>query len=153
MNQNDALSAEKSTEPVVNPANEPKSSISVGTLLWIFQILLALAYTGAGFYKLLAPIEKLHYMVWVHEVPEWVARAIGLLEIVFGVLLILPQLVRVKPRLSIYAALWFVCLMTLAFGYHCGKGAWEKLPMNFLMGFLSAFVAIGRAEILFRKKQ
>lgn len=153
MNPSEEINGAKTSEPApLNPSSNEKPSISVATLLWIFQILLALAYTGAGFYKLLAPIERLHYMVWVHEVPTWVARGIGLLEIIFGLLLILPQILRIKPRLSIYAAFWFVWLMTIAFGYHCGKGAWEKLPMNFLMGFLSAFVAIGRAEILFRKK-
>lgn len=49
--------------------------------LWAAQVLLALAYGGAGVMKLFTPVADLGVMMnWVAVSPEWLVRFIGAVE-------------------------------------------------------------------------
>jgi len=109
--------------------------------LWIVQGLLALLFLFAGGMKLVLPLEKLAGPV---PLPGPVMRFIGVAEVLGGVGLILPGLLRIRSGLTPLAAAGLVIIMigatviTLA----GGDGAMALIPL--VVGLLSAFVAYGR---------
>ena len=113
--------------------------------LWIVQALLALVFIGTGFMKASAPIEELAaQMAWVQYFPDFMVRFIGIAEVAGGLGLILPSLLRIKPKLTPLAASGLVAIMLGALGTHVLLGEWTMVPPAFLLIALPAFVAWGR---------
>jgi hypothetical protein len=57
---------------------------------------------------------------------------------------LLPSVTRIKPGLTVVAALGCVALMAAAIVFHISRGEAAKTPFNFLIIALSLFVAWGR---------
>ncbi|MCC5621586.1 DoxX family protein [Nostoc sp. CHAB 5715] len=116
--------------------------------LWVAQILLAVAFGGAGIMKLFQPIEALGAMMnWVNVSPELLVRFIGLVEIAGALGMILPALTRILPGLTPLAALGFAVIQVLAIGVHAWLGETAmSLPMNLVLLALSLFVLWGRTR-------
>jgi len=114
--------------------------------LWGAQILLAIAFGGAGLMKLSQPIEALGAMMsWVNHSPDWLVRFIGFAEVAGALGMILPALTRIAPFLTPLAALGFVVIQVLAIGVHASLGETAgSLPINLVLLALSLFVAWGR---------
>ncbi|MFN0062890.1 MAG: DoxX family protein [Myxococcaceae bacterium] len=114
--------------------------------LWVAQGLLALAFLGSGFMKVMTPFAELiqnPMMGWATQVGPNVVKLAGTSEI-FGALgLILPGLTRKSPKLTTWAALGLLTIMVLAAGLHLSRGE-SPLP-NVILGGLAAFVAWGRS--------
>src|SRR5919199_3442050 len=87
--------------------------------LWIVQSLLALLFVFAGSMKLISPIDEL---VAQTSLPGLFIRFVGLAELLGGLGLILPGLLRIRPSLTPLAALELVhvmlgaCVLSLAAG-------------------------------------
>src|ERR671932_1576853 len=87
--------------------------------LWIAQVLLAALFLLAGGMKLVLPLDKLTGPI---EVPGSFLRFIGVCEVLGGLGLILPGLLRIRPGLTPLAAAELVhvmlgaTLLTLAVG-------------------------------------
>ena len=114
--------------------------------LWVVQILLAAMFIMAGFMKSTTAIEELgKNLPWVLEMPA-LARFIGISELLGGLGLILPSLLRIKPILTPIAAIALALVMVLAMGYHLMHSEFGVIGMNVLLGGLSAFVAWGRMK-------
>ena len=114
--------------------------------LWIVQILLAGMFIMAGFMKTTTPIAELSaQMAWTGEMPGLV-RFIGISEILGGLGLILPSLLRIRPSLTVLAALGLVTIMVLAAIFHISRGETSAIGMNFLLAGLAGFVAWGRSR-------
>jgi len=113
--------------------------------LWIVQVLLALAFGFAGFFKVSAPMtELIAKMVWPGAVGEPVVRFIGASELTGAIGLLLPSITRIKPQLSALAGAGLVVVMVLAAIFHSTRGEFQALPINLVLGGLAAFVAWGR---------
>jgi uncharacterized membrane protein YphA (DoxX/SURF4 family) len=112
--------------------------------LWIAQGLLALAFIMAGFMKMTAPMDELaaNGMGFVNSFSEGMVRFIGTSELLGGLGLILPALLRIKPILTPVAASGLALIMVLAAIYHLSVGE-PPIPNIILLG-LAAFVAWGR---------
>lgn len=109
--------------------------------------MLALAFGFAGFAKLLTPIAELAVnMPWVLHVPDGLVRFIGASELAAALGLSLPSLTRIKPVLTVFAAVGLVLVMILAAGLHVKLGEFEALPVNAVLGSLAAFIAWGRGR-------
>src|SRR2546428_13101366 len=78
---------------------------------WIVQGLLALLFLGAGGIKLVLPLEKLTGPI---PLPGPFLRFIGVAEVLGGVGLILPGVLRIRPGLTPLAAVGLVILMVRA---------------------------------------
>lgn len=114
-------------------------------VLWIVQILLALAFGFFGFSKVSQPIEAMAAMMpWVTAVPEWVVRFAGAAEIAGALGLILPRLTKIQPKLTAWAGVGLAVVMVLAAILHITRGEFGNLPINAVLFVLSAFVAYGR---------
>ena len=71
-------------------------------------------------------------------------KAIGAIEVVGAVGLILPWLTGIGPILTPIAALGLVALQVGAMVFHGRRGEFKQWPVNLLFAGLAAFVAWGR---------
>jgi uncharacterized membrane protein YphA (DoxX/SURF4 family) len=117
----------------------------MGIALWVAQVLLALAFLGAGATKLSRPKEKLaKNMPWVEDFSQGTVRLIGTLEAVGAVGLVLPALTGVLPWLTPLAALGLVLLMVGAILTHLRRSESSAITVPVVLLVLAAFVAYGR---------
>jgi uncharacterized membrane protein YphA (DoxX/SURF4 family) len=115
-----------------------RSALNIG--LWVVQVLLALLFLWAGGMKLVLPLEKLAGPV---HLPGLFVRFIGVAEVLGGIGLLLPGLLRIRPILTSWAAAGLVIIMAGATGLTViGGGAGAVVP--FVVGILAAAVAYGR---------
>ena len=116
--------------------------------LWVTQVLLALAYGFAGASKAFVPLDHLPRLIpWTADVPPALVRFIGTMELLASVGLVLPSLLRVRPRLTPLAALGLVVVMTLASGFHALRHEPAGIVASVVLGTLAAFVAWGRFRV------
>ncbi|MEV4825547.1 DoxX family protein [Micromonospora sp. NPDC049274] len=88
-------------------------------VLWIIQILLAVLFVGAGLAKLTQPKEKLRdRMAWVDPVPPSQVKALGAVEVLAAVGLVLPALTGIATVLTPLAAVGLVIVMIGAILVH-----------------------------------
>ena len=82
-------------------------------LLWIIQILLALLFLFAGGTKLVLPADVLQSMGSPNQVqmPVLFIKFIGLVEVLGGLGLVLPGLLRIKKGLTPLAAIGLTIVM------------------------------------------
>jgi uncharacterized membrane protein YphA (DoxX/SURF4 family) len=114
-------------------------------VLWIVQILLALVFLGAGGAKLVTPVPELvAQMALPLPAPDFTFRLIGTLEVLGAIGLILPWLVRIRPRLTPIAAACLSLEMVVATVYTIVGMGIGPAVMPLVLGLVSAAVAIGR---------
>lgn len=118
----------------------------MNVVLWVIAGLLALAFLAAGAMKLAQPKEKLAAsgMEWVDGFAPGAIKAIGALEVLAAVGLVLPPLVGVAPVLAPLAALGLVAMMIGAAITHARRGETQMIVVNVVLGLLAAVVAWGR---------
>ncbi len=118
-------------------------------LLWVLQILLAIAFGLAGTMKLITPLDQLAMgMEWVSRVPGWATRLSAFVEVLGAIGLVLPAVTRIKPQLTAWAALGLATVMLLAaVGVHLPAAEWSGIGRNVMLGGLAAVVAYGRFKI------
>jgi uncharacterized membrane protein YphA (DoxX/SURF4 family) len=117
----------------------------MGIALWVVQVLLAVAFLGAGGIKLSQPKEKLaKNMAWVEDFSQGTVRLIGTLEVLGAVGLVLPALTGVLPWLTPLAALGLVLTMVGAILTHLRRSEYSAITVPVVLLVLAAFVAYGR---------
>jgi uncharacterized membrane protein YphA (DoxX/SURF4 family) len=117
----------------------------VNVALWIAQILLAVAYIGAGIMKTTQPKEKLApRMSWVNDYSAGQVKLVGLAELLGGIGVVLPWALNIAAWLTPVAAVGLVIVQIGAIAYHVRKKELNVLPVNVVLLALAAFVAIGR---------
>ncbi len=90
---------------------------------WIIAGLLAAFYLYAGGVKVIRSREQLRpMMAWVDSTPMPAVRAIGLVEVLGAIGLILPPLTGVAPWLALAAAIGFAVLQIGATRVHLSRG-------------------------------
>jgi len=95
----------------------------MNTAYWIIAALLALFYLYSGGLKLIRSRERLRpMMAWVDDTPMSVVRAIGVVEVLGALGLILPPLTGIAPWLALAAAVGFVVLQLGAGWVHLRRG-------------------------------
>ncbi|WP_309891103.1 DoxX family protein [Archangium sp.] len=123
------------------PVPHPSKALHVG--LWVAQVLLFLAFMGAGGMKLVTPAEELLKLDPTQQIP--LTRFIGVAEVLGALGMILPAASRIRPGLTPLAALGLFTIMVLASGVHVMKGdIAQAIPVVGSLGALAAFVAWGR---------
>ena len=109
--------------------------------LWIVQALLALLFVFAGGMKLVLPLEKMTGPV---DLPGWLLRFVGVCEVLGGVGLILPSVLRIRPGLTPLAACGLVIIMIGAITITLSAGLIGPALTSLIVGLLATFVAYGR---------
>ena len=110
-------------------------------VLWIVQGLLALLFLFAGGMKLVLPIEELTAQM---PLPGLFVRFIGVAEVLGGLGLVLPGLLRIRPGLTPLAAAGLVIIMIGATVITAMMMDVALALMPLVVGLLAACVAYGR---------
>lgn len=114
--------------------------------LWIIASLLAAVFVAIGVTKLTTPREKLiPKMASVADFTDSQVKAVGALEVLGGLGLILPALFDVAPILVPIAASGLALMMVGAVAVHLrrGDGVRHAIPA-IVLGVLAVIVAVGR---------
>lgn len=122
-----------------------KSSKAMNISLWMAQVLLGVMFLMSGFMKATMPIQKLSAIVpWTGGVPLALVRFIGVADLLGGIGLLLPSLLRIKPTLTVWAGLGLAIVMLLAIPFHISRAESPMIGMNAMFMLLALFVAWGR---------
>jgi uncharacterized membrane protein YphA (DoxX/SURF4 family) len=113
--------------------------------IWVLQVLLALAFLAAGLTKLTQPRQKLAAtMGWVEDFSDPGVRAIGALEVLGALALLLPALTGVATVLVPIAAVGLALLMVGAAATHRRRGELPMIGVNAVLLVLAVAVAWAR---------
>ncbi|QDK81984.1 DoxX family protein [Spirosoma sp. KCTC 42546] len=125
-------------------ASQQTPSKTLSIALWIVQALLALVFIGTGLVKLVTPVATVARMwPWAGEYPN-LLRLTGLFDLLGGIGVVLPALTRIRPGLTVLAALGCAALMGSAIVFHVSRGEGANTPFNVVMLVLALFVFWGR---------
>src|SRR5213594_1059728 len=111
--------------------------------LWIIQVLLSLLFLFAGTTKFVMPVEEMNRQAPV-VLPGLFLHFIGVCEVLGGLGLILPGLLRIRPGLTPLAAVGLMIIMVGAIVITLQGGLLAAALISLLVGLLAAFVAYGR---------
>ncbi|MFK7970137.1 MAG: DoxX family protein [Bacteroidia bacterium] len=127
--------------------SDQKNNKVLNIALWVAQALLGLMFLMAGAMKASQPVEALtESLPWVTSTPLWLVRFIGLSELLGGLGLLLPSILRIKPFLTVWAAIGLAVVMLLAALFHGARGEFSAIGVNVVMLALFVFIAWGRSK-------
>lgn len=107
---------------------------------WIVGSLLALFYLYSGSIKVVQSKERLRPMMhWVDDMPLGAVRAIGVVEVLGAVGLIVPPLTGILPWLALAAAVGLVAVQVGAAVVHLRRH--DTIWMNLALAVAAAAVA------------
>lgn len=113
-------------------------------LLWVLQILAAVAYGASGYMKIFMFDKISQEVPSFGALPRKVWMALGILELVCTVGLIVPGAFHWRPALTVVAAT-VLALESLVFvGVHVKYREKGSIVMSVVLGLLMAFIAYGR---------
>ena len=118
----------------------------MNVVLWIVAGVLAAAFLGAGLMKITQPKKKLadSGMGWTEDFGDGAVKAIGALEVLGALGLILPAVFDVATVLVPIAATGLALLMLGAAVTHARRKESQMIVANVVLFALAAFVAWGR---------
>jgi putative oxidoreductase len=123
-----------------------QTSKTLNILLWIAQGLLALTFIWAAYMKLLAPVAEINKM-WPWTIgSEGLVKFTGMVDLLAGIGLILPALLRIQPKLTVFAAYGTVLLMIAASTFHISRGEGSQIGFNIFVAMLAVFITWGRQK-------
>ncbi|MFK7949489.1 MAG: DoxX family protein [Saprospiraceae bacterium] len=124
-----------------------KNNKAINIALWVVQVLLGLMFLMAGATKTFQPMEVLaESLPWVTETSSALVRFIGISELLGGIGLLLPSILRIKPFLTVWAAIGLATIMLFAAIFHGSRGEFSAIGINAVFMALAGFVAWGRSK-------
>src|SRR5215213_7092479 len=136
-------------QAVQNRRQMCRGGCGMSIALWVVQVLVAVAFLGAGATKLSQPKEKLaENMAWVEDFSQPTVRIIGALEVLGAIGIVLPELTGVLPWLTPLAALGLVLTMIGGALTHLRRAEYGGIAVTAVLLMLAAFVAYGRFFVL-----
>jgi uncharacterized membrane protein YphA (DoxX/SURF4 family) len=114
--------------------------------LWVVQVLLALLFLFAGAMKFIMPIEEM-----TKQMPSMSGtflHFIGICELLGGLGMVLPGLLKIKTGLTPLAAAGLVIIMIGAVVVSYQVMGMKGIPAPLIVGLLAAFVAYGRWRLV-----
>ena len=114
-------------------------------VLWVLQVLLAVAFFAHGWLFLSPPPEIAVQMN--ASLPRWFQLFLGVAEVLAGVGLILPGLTRIKPWLVVWAAGGIMIVMVSATIWHAVRGEISSAAVTLVLLGMATFVAYMRHRV------
>jgi uncharacterized membrane protein YphA (DoxX/SURF4 family) len=115
-------------------------------VLWVLQVLLALAFFAHGLLFLIPPPDIAVQMN--ASMPRWFSLFLGVTEILAAIGLILPGLTRILPWLVTWAAVGIMIVMVSATLFHLARSEWSSALVTFLLLAMAAYLAYMRARVI-----
>ncbi|MFK7906266.1 MAG: DoxX family protein [Chitinophagales bacterium] len=120
---------------------------AINIALWVAQVLLGAMFLMAGAMKASQPVEALAASLpWVTSSPIELVRFIGISELLGGLGLLLPSILRIKPFLTVWAAYGLALVMLLAALFHGSRGEFSAIGVNVVLIAIFGFIAWGRSK-------
>ena len=113
-------------------------------LLWVLQVLAALLYGASGVMKVFMFDRLSEEVPTFGALPREVWMALGVLELVCAVGLIVPGVFHWKPALTVAAAAVLAVESLVFIGVHVKYREVTPIIMSGVLGLLMAFIAYGR---------
>ena len=113
-------------------------------LLWVLQVFAALLYGASGVMKVFMFDKVSGDVPSFGALPRNVWMALGILELVCAVGLIVPAAFHWKPMLTVVAATALAIESLIFIGVHVKYREIAPIVMSILLGVLAAFIAYGR---------
>ena len=107
-------------------------------LLWVLQVLLALAFFAHGGLLLFPPAAVVDQMN--ASLPRWFQLFLGVAEILAAVGLTLPGVARIQPRLVSWAAAGVMIVMISATIFHVQRGETSSAVTTAMLLAVATFV-------------
>jgi hypothetical protein len=115
-------------------------------LIWILQVLLAIAFFAHGWLFLSPPPEIAVQMN--ASMPRWFQVFLGVAEVLAAVGLTLPGLTRIMPWLVTWAAGGVMIVTVSATVWHLVRGEMSSAAITLVLLAMAAFVAYMRHSVL-----
>jgi hypothetical protein len=120
-------------------------AMRINKVLWTVQVLLAFVFLFAGGMKLILLLDAMQVPV---ALPGSFIRFIGVAEVLGAIGLVLPWLLRVRPRLTPLAAEGLAIVMVGATAVTLIGGGVGQAIVPVIVGLLAGSVAYGRTRQL-----
>jgi uncharacterized membrane protein YphA (DoxX/SURF4 family) len=118
----------------------------MNALLWVLQVLLALAFLAHGVMFLFPPAEVAQQMADV--IPRWFQLFLGVAEVLAGLGLTVPGMTRIKTSLTSWAAAGLMIVMVGATALHISRGETSSAVITAILFVMLTFVAYVRWKVL-----
>ena len=117
----------------------------IDIVLWIVQVLLAVAFLAHGIMFLNPPAELVAIMD--ASLPRWFRYFLGVMEVAAAAGLTLPALTRIMPFLVGWAAIGIMIVVSSATVLHAMRGEYGSAVTTFVLLLLATFVAYQRVRV------
>lgn len=115
-------------------------------VLWVLQVLLAVAFCAHGWLFLWPPPEIAVQMN--ASLPRWFQLFLGVAEVLAAVGLLFPGATRIMPWLVTWAAAGIMIVMVSATAWHLVRGEMSSAGITFLLLAMATYVAYMRHRVL-----
>ena len=116
----------------------------MNVLLWVLQVLAALLYGASGVMKVFMFDKISGDVPSFGALPREVWTALGILELVCVIGLIIPGTLRWRPGLTVAAATVLAIESLVFIGVHVKYREIAPIIVSAVLGLLMAFIAYGR---------
>lgn len=113
-------------------------------LLWVLQVLAALLYGASGVMKVFMFDQISEDVQSFDALPQEVWMALGIVELMCTVGLIVPAAFHWRPKLTVVAATVLAIESIVFIGVHARYGEITSIILSGVLGLLMAFIAYGR---------
>jgi putative oxidoreductase len=114
-------------------------------VLWLLQVLLALAFLAHGWLFLFPPAAIVEQMN--ASLPRWFQLFLGVAEVMAAVGLTLPGLTRIQPWLVPAAAVGIMIVLACATAFHASRGEVSSAIATAALLAVATFVAYMRWRV------
>ena len=115
-------------------------------VLWILQVLLAVAFFAHGWLFLSPPAELVEQMN--ASLPRWFQLFLGVAEVAAAVGLLLPGLTRILPWLVTWAAVGIAIVVASATVFHVVRGEIGSAGITLVLFIMATYVAYMRHRVV-----
>jgi uncharacterized membrane protein YphA (DoxX/SURF4 family) len=119
----------------------------MNALLWVLQVLAALLYGASGVMKVFMFDKVSEGVQSFGALPRQAWMALGILELVCVVGLIVPAALRWRPALTVMAATALAIESLVFIGVHVKYHEIPPIILSGVLGLLMAFIAYGRSVL------
>lgn len=113
-------------------------------LLWVLQVLAALLYGASGIMKIFMFDDISAQVQSFDALPREIWMALGVLELICVIGLIVPSALRWRPALTVLAAALLALESLVFIGVHVRYDEPGSIIMSGVLGLVMVFIAYGR---------
>lgn len=116
-------------------------------ILWVLQWIFGIYFIAIGVMHFIVPEGLPDLMSWMYELSDNLHKVAGIAEILGGLGLILPSLTRIRPEITVWAAVGLMGVMLGAIIWHVNRDEFANLGVNILNILVLGYIAYGRTRL------